>query len=69
MQKIAILVAAAVLGVGGDAEAACEFAGQQYSAGSTICECPSLKATMLGSTGAQGVITSRRDLCEGRKLG
>jgi len=45
------------------AESACDYAGQTYSIGATVCECPSLKAENLNWQGEKGVITSRRLVC------
>jgi hypothetical protein len=40
----------------------CDYAGQTFSPGATICECPSLRVTRSAS-GGRGEITSRRLAC------
>ncbi len=40
----------------------CEYAGQTYSPGATICECPSLRIARAAGAG-RGEITSRRLAC------
>ncbi len=40
----------------------CEYAGQTFSPGATICECPSLRVAR-NSSGGRGEITSRRLAC------
>ncbi|HEY7661916.1 MAG TPA: hypothetical protein VH934_02210 [Xanthobacteraceae bacterium] len=40
----------------------CEYAGQTFSAGATICECPTLRL-VRNSGGGRGEITSRRLAC------
>ena len=41
----------------------CEFAGQTFSLGATVCECPSLKGDGGFATGGQARIVSRRLTC------
>jgi hypothetical protein len=45
------------------AQKTCDYAGQSYSVGATICECPGLKAENLNWQREQGHITSRRLAC------
>jgi len=40
----------------------CEYAGQTFSPGATICECPNLRI-VRSATGGRGEITSRRLSC------
>jgi hypothetical protein len=40
----------------------CEYAGQTFSPGATICECPNLRV-VRGAGGGRGEITSRRLAC------
>ena len=40
----------------------CEYAGQTFSPGATICECPNLRI-VRSATGGRGEITSRRLAC------
>lgn len=40
----------------------CDYAGQTFSPGATICECPTLRVTR-GAGGGRGEITSRRMAC------
>jgi hypothetical protein len=40
----------------------CEYAGQTFSLGATVCECPSLRI-VRGASGGRGEITSRRLAC------
>jgi len=63
MRVKACLFALAVCSVPFSADAQCDYAGQTYTVGATVCECPSLKVGDLGSTGAKGQITSRRLSC------
>jgi hypothetical protein len=41
----------------------CDYAGQSYSVGATVCECPGLKAENLNWTGETASIFSRRLAC------
>ena len=41
----------------------CDYAGQAFSIGATVCECPGLQAENLNWTGEKGHITSRRLVC------
>ncbi|MEY9885803.1 hypothetical protein ACVIHC_001833 [Bradyrhizobium diazoefficiens] len=41
----------------------CEYAGQSFSVGATICECPSVKAQNVDWQGDNSHITSRRLIC------
>ena len=61
----ASLAVAALLAVSTPAFAqrACDYAGQAYSVGATVCECPGLKAENLSWTKEGGHITSRRLVC------
>lgn len=53
----------ALLGSAATASAqTCEYAGQTFSAGATICECPTLRV-VRNSNGGRGEITSRRLAC------
>jgi hypothetical protein len=45
------------------AAAACDFAGQTYSEGATVCECPSLSGEGGLATGGQAKVRSRRLAC------
>jgi hypothetical protein len=45
------------------AQKGCDYAGQAFSIGATVCECPSLKAEDLNWQGEKGTITSRRLVC------
>jgi hypothetical protein len=40
----------------------CEYAGQTFSQGATVCECPNLRV-VRNATGGRGEITSRRLAC------
>jgi hypothetical protein len=44
-------------------QAQCEYAGQTFSVGATICECPSLKGDGGRGSGGEAKITSRRMVC------
>jgi hypothetical protein len=64
MHKVAGLLTLifALLQSGGTALAqSCEYAGQTFSPGATICECPNLRVVRGG--GGRGEITSRRLAC------
>jgi hypothetical protein len=41
----------------------CEYAGQTFSSGATICECPNLRV-VRNANGGRGEITSRRLACK-----
>jgi hypothetical protein len=41
----------------------CEYAGQTFSLGSTVCECPNLRIVRSAATPGRGEITSRRLAC------
>ncbi|MEY9415105.1 hypothetical protein ABIF69_001547 [Bradyrhizobium japonicum] len=41
----------------------CDYAGQSYSAGATVCECPSLVGEGGFATGGDAQVTSRRMVC------
>ena len=45
------------------AQKSCEYAGQTYSVGATICECPSVKGENIDWQGDHSHITSRRLIC------
>jgi hypothetical protein len=45
------------------ADAECAFNGKTYSAGATICECPSMSGAGWHGTGKAAKITSRRLVC------
>ncbi len=62
------LIGVAALSIGlltsaASAQAACDYAGQAYSVGATVCECPGIKAENLNWQREQGQITSRRLVC------
>jgi hypothetical protein len=42
---------------------ACDYAGQAFSVGATVCECPGLEAENLNWQKERGHITSRRLVC------
>jgi len=49
---------------GGAASAqTCEYAGQTFSLGSTVCECPNLRILRSANSAGRGEITSRRLAC------
>ena len=49
---------------GGAASAqTCEYAGQTFSLGSTVCECPNLRIVRSAASAGRGEITSRRLAC------
>ncbi len=65
MQKIAgcLALTFVLLQSGATASAqTCEYAGQTFSLGATICECPSLRVVRADG-GGRGEITSRRLAC------
>jgi hypothetical protein len=41
----------------------CEYAGQTFSLGSTVCECPNLRIVRSAASAGRGEITSRRLAC------
>ena len=41
----------------------CEYAGQTFSLGSTVCECPNLRILRSANSAGRGEITSRRLSC------
>jgi hypothetical protein len=41
----------------------CEYAGQTFSLGATICECPNLRIVRSANSAGRGEITSRRLAC------
>jgi hypothetical protein len=41
----------------------CDYAGQSYSAGATVCECPTLVGEGGFATGGDAQVTSRRMVC------
>src|SRR5262245_47524474 len=41
----------------------CEYAGQTFSLGSTVCECPNLRIVRSANSAGRGEITSRRLTC------
>jgi hypothetical protein len=41
----------------------CDYAGQAFSVGATVCECPGLQAEQLNWTGEKAYISSRRLVC------
>src|SRR5262249_52235630 len=41
----------------------CEYAGQTFSLGSTVCECPNLRILRSANSAGRGEITSRRLTC------
>src|SRR6516162_1751325 len=41
----------------------CEYAGQTFSPGSTVCECPNLRIVRSANSAGRGEITSRRLAC------
>jgi hypothetical protein len=41
----------------------CEYAGQTFSPGATICECPNLRVVRSAASVGRGEITSRRLAC------
>jgi hypothetical protein len=45
------------------AQSSCDYAGQAFSVGATVCECPGLKAENLNWQRETGHITSRRLVC------
>jgi hypothetical protein len=52
----------ALLQSGATSAQTCEFAGQTFSLGATICECPNLRV-VRNANGGRGEITSRRLAC------
>jgi hypothetical protein len=60
-----ILVAAFVFSISTTALALtnCDYAGQSYSAGATVCECPTLIGEGGFATGGDAQVTSRRVVC------
>ena len=67
MPRIVTLTALALssfLVFGGIASAqTCDYAGQSFAVGLTICECPSLTSEGTGASVSKGRITSRRLTC------
>jgi hypothetical protein len=60
-----VLFLACFLRVGAaTAQTHCAYAGELFSVGSTICECPSLKGDGGLATGGHAQISSRRLACE-----
>ena len=41
----------------------CEYAGQTFSPGSTVCECPNLRIVRSANSAGRGEITSKRLTC------
>jgi hypothetical protein len=66
MRKIAgfltLICALAQCGATASAQT-CEYAGQTFSLGSTVCECPNLRIVRSANSTGRGEITSRRLTC------
>src|SRR5438034_9394448 len=41
----------------------CEYAGQTFSPGSTVCECPNLRIVRSANSAGRGELTSKRLTC------
>jgi hypothetical protein len=61
---ITLLLSLNLSGTGYAEPITCKNGGQEYSAGATICECPSLKGDGKPASGGRSQITSRRLTCD-----
>ena len=59
---LALICVLALCGATASAQT-CEYAGQTFSLGSTVCECPNLRIVRSANSAGRGEITSRRLTC------